>query len=181
MTTNVSHLPPATIFTAIIALSGYASTESFSSGAQRVSVLELYTSEGGPSCPPPDRWLAKLKASDALFETVIPVAFHVDYWNYLGRRGFFPPLHRNSPPTKPTEQAGELTVVGHGDSYAVRFESAIVQGLKVNLMYLGTDLSHEIRRGKKPGRQQPGSQSGAPPSHTGSRRLAEGANHQVAI
>lgn len=44
--------------------------------------------------------------------------------------------------------------MGQGDSYAVRFESAIVQGLKVNLMYLGTDLSNEIRRGKKPGRRQ---------------------------
>jgi hypothetical protein len=104
MTTNVSHLPPATIFTAIIALSGYASTESFSSGAQRVSVLELYPSKGCPGCPPPDRRLSKLKDSDALFETVIHVAFRVDYWNYLGRRGFFPHyteiLHPLNPPNR---------------------------------------------------------------------------------
>lgn len=46
-------------------------------------LLELYTSEGCSSCPPADAWLAKVPM---LFghERVISLAWHVDYWDYLG-------------------------------------------------------------------------------------------------
>jgi hypothetical protein len=50
----------------------------------RVSLLELYTSEGCSSCPPADRYLSELKSHPELWTSVIPVAFHVDYWNYIG-------------------------------------------------------------------------------------------------
>lgn len=50
----------------------------------RVSLLELYTSEGCSSCPPADRWLSGLKNDPRLWRQVVPVAFHVEYWNYLG-------------------------------------------------------------------------------------------------
>jgi len=43
-------------------------------------VLELYTSEGCSSCPPADRWLSTLKGRT----DVLPLAFHVDYWDRLG-------------------------------------------------------------------------------------------------
>jgi hypothetical protein len=56
----------------------------FQSTNQRVSVLELYTSEGCSSCPPADRWFSKLKEDERLWKALIPVAFHVDYWNYIG-------------------------------------------------------------------------------------------------
>ncbi len=47
-------------------------------------LVELYTSEGCSSCPRADDWLRQLGASlDARFHAV-PLAFHVDYWNYLG-------------------------------------------------------------------------------------------------
>ncbi|MFT5562933.1 MAG: hypothetical protein ACI9Z9_002818, partial [Litorivivens sp.] len=61
----------------------------YRSGATKVSVVELYTSEGCSSCPPADRWLSELTQSDGLFESVIPLAFHVDYWNDLGWRDEF--------------------------------------------------------------------------------------------
>ncbi len=48
-------------------------------------LLELFTSQGCGSCPPADRWLAPLAARDQVGgRTVIPLAFHVDYWNDLG-------------------------------------------------------------------------------------------------
>ena len=50
----------------------------------RVSLLELYTSEGCSSCPPADNWLSKLTTYPGLWTSVVPVAFHVDYWNYIG-------------------------------------------------------------------------------------------------
>ncbi len=50
----------------------------------RVSLLELYTSEGCSSCPPADNWLSKLVSDQNLWKKFVPVAFHVDYWNYIG-------------------------------------------------------------------------------------------------
>jgi hypothetical protein len=50
----------------------------------QVSLLELYTSEGCSSCPPADKWLSKLKTHSGLWRSLVPVAFHVDYWNYIG-------------------------------------------------------------------------------------------------
>src|SRR5688500_3437392 len=48
-------------------------------------VIELFTSQGCSSCPPADRWLASLAPGDEIAgRPVIPLAFHVDYWNDLG-------------------------------------------------------------------------------------------------
>ncbi len=47
-------------------------------------LLELYTSEGCSSCPAADRWLSSLKKHPGLWKTFIPVAFHVDYWDWIG-------------------------------------------------------------------------------------------------
>jgi hypothetical protein len=54
------------------------------SGPQRVAVLELYTSEGCDSCPPADKWVSELPARKFSGDRVLPLAFHVDYWNHLG-------------------------------------------------------------------------------------------------
>ncbi len=50
----------------------------------RVPVLELYTSEGCNSCPPADRWLSALPGRGVSADRAVLLAFHVDYWNYLG-------------------------------------------------------------------------------------------------
>lgn len=44
------------------------------------TVLELFTSQGCSSCPPADALLGTL----AQRPDVIAIAWHVDYWNYLG-------------------------------------------------------------------------------------------------
>ena len=53
------------------------------SGAGTAALVELYTSEGCDSCPPADQWLSSLQARYAPRQ-VVPLALHVDYWNYLG-------------------------------------------------------------------------------------------------
>lgn len=54
------------------------------SGTNKVQVVELFTSEGCSSCPPAEHWLATLKQHPKVFTDIIPLAFHVDYWDYLG-------------------------------------------------------------------------------------------------
>ncbi len=43
-------------------------------------VVELFTSQGCSSCPPADALLGKLSKR----KDVLPLAFHVDYWDYIG-------------------------------------------------------------------------------------------------
>jgi len=62
----------------------FAETLTFESGESPVTLVELFTSEGCSSCPPADAWMSKLKSSPDLWKSVVPVVFHVDYWNGLG-------------------------------------------------------------------------------------------------
>ncbi|MEO8534778.1 MAG: DUF1223 domain-containing protein [Flavobacterium sp.] len=50
--------------------------------AEGFAVLELFTSQGCSSCPPADAVLEKYARENNL--NIIPLAFHVDYWNRLG-------------------------------------------------------------------------------------------------
>ena len=81
------------------------------SGPQRTALLELYTSEGCSSCPPADRWFSGLAANGR----VVPLALHVDYWDYIGwkdryaQRGFA------------TRQRDMASVVGSGLVYTPQF------------------------------------------------------------
>jgi hypothetical protein len=54
------------------------------SPAHRVTVIELYTSEGCSSCPPADRWFSGLPQAGVSAEHAVLLAYHVDYWNPLG-------------------------------------------------------------------------------------------------
>lgn len=56
----------------------------FRSAAEQTSLLELYTSQGCYSCPPAEDWLNDLTEYDSLWQKVVPIALHVDYWDYLG-------------------------------------------------------------------------------------------------
>ncbi len=59
--------------------SGNAS-QAADTGNKSVVVLELFTSQGCSSCPSADRLLGTYTSN----ENVIPLSFHVDYWNRLG-------------------------------------------------------------------------------------------------
>lgn len=69
--------------------SGAAAECSARSGPARAVLVELYTSEGCSSCPPADRWLSGLRASGLGADRMVPLAFHVDYWDYIGWKDEF--------------------------------------------------------------------------------------------
>jgi len=78
------------MFTSLISLSAYAAEPiEISSGDRQTAVVELYTSEGCSSCPSADRWLSRLIETPSDEVNVLALAFHVDYWDYLGWKDRF--------------------------------------------------------------------------------------------
>ncbi len=61
-----------------------AQTTVIKSNPFQTPVLELYTSEGCSSCPPADRWLSEVIKLSRQELDVLSLAFHVDYWDYIG-------------------------------------------------------------------------------------------------
>ncbi len=82
----------AKIFLPLFCVQGVASATSCGShfnaksGLASASIVELYTSEGCDSCPPADRWFSTLGYRK---DGVVPLAFHVDYWDYIGWKDRF--------------------------------------------------------------------------------------------
>ncbi len=64
----------------------FASECSAKTSDKTIPLLELYTSEGCSSCPPADKWMSKIKHGKS---EVTPLAFHVDYWDYIGWKDKF--------------------------------------------------------------------------------------------
>jgi len=70
-------------------------------------VAELFTSQGCSSCPPADRLLARLKATQP---DLLVLDFHVDYWDRLGWRDPFS-LHAA------TQRQEQYAATLHGEVY----------------------------------------------------------------
>jgi hypothetical protein len=73
----------ASLIAAAAAAVAPAGTCFATSPTHQVALVELYTSQGCSSCPPADRWLGQL-AARAPRNRVVPIALHVDYWDYIG-------------------------------------------------------------------------------------------------
>lgn len=102
-----------------------------------VAVLELFTSEGCSSCPSADKLLPQLAKLDS---NIIPLSFHVDYWNRLGwtdpfssteyserQRSYAKQLNLESVYTPQLLVNGEYELVGSSRTNA---ETAIKKALK---------------------------------------------------
>ena len=72
-----------TFISALLMFSPIAQTTA--QAPDRPVVVELFTSQGCNSCPPADRLLGELADRD----DVIALAFHVDYWDYIGWKDRF--------------------------------------------------------------------------------------------
>src|SRR5215470_14872601 len=78
-------LPAATILAWSIILMGPRSPQA-AAGAPTPSqkpivVVELFTAEGCSSCPPADELLAKMAGIPLDDISIVPLGFHVTYWN----------------------------------------------------------------------------------------------------
>ena len=70
----------STLFRTFALIASVLFLPGFGKAGDQPVVVELFTSQGCSSCPPADAHLAKLtERSD-----VLPLAFHVDYWDRLG-------------------------------------------------------------------------------------------------
>src|SRR4051812_18118930 len=72
----------------LLSTSGVAFAKEFRA-TEPTQLIELFTSEGCSSCPPADEWLHDLGKQPGLWTDFVPVAFHVDYWDYLGWKDIF--------------------------------------------------------------------------------------------
>lgn len=69
---------------AVAACGGPASSSAEPPPARGTALLELFTSQGCSSCPPADRLLTRLADDPRYRGRIVSLAFHVDYWNYIG-------------------------------------------------------------------------------------------------
>jgi hypothetical protein len=101
-----------------------------------VILAELFTSQGCSSCPPADRLLSSIDelAGDA---EVIPLAFHVDYWDDLGWRDPF------SAPDWTERQQRYAARISGGRVYTPML---VIQGREHLVGSARADISAAIRR-----------------------------------
>ncbi len=100
-----------------------------SAQAESPVVVELFTSQGCPSCPPADLLLAELATHDY----VIALALHVDYWDYLGWKDLF---------AKPEFSDRQRQYAREWEQRSVYTPQIVVQGLN----YMVGSRADEIQR-----------------------------------
>ena len=105
-----------------------------SSGPNRIALLELYTSEGCSSCPPADRWLSSLAAQGVAPDRVVPLALHVDYWDYIGWKDRF---------AQPAFSARQREMVRLAGSHTVYTPQVMLNGKDIRGLSRG-DLAQRL-------------------------------------
>jgi hypothetical protein len=127
---------PCVLF-ALTLVSAHAETV-LQAGPDRVSLVELYTSEGCSSCPPAESWLSSLSSDGRLWKEIVPVAFHVDYWDGLGWKDRF------AKPEYTARQRSYSTAWGTSGVYTPAF---VFNGREWKEWFAGESLSGPAEHG----------------------------------
>lgn len=126
----------------------FASECNAKSSKQISPLLELYTSEGCSSCPPADQWLSNLELKDS---TLTPLAFHVDYWDYIGWKDRFAKASFSERQRKSAAQGGLGFVYTpqfmlNGRDFRNWNEAKLIQGVtSIRQQIASADLSLNIQ------------------------------------
>lgn len=112
-------------------------------------LVELFTSQGCSSCPPADAFLADLTKDQG----VIPLALHVDYWDYIGWNDTFAQekftkrqykyAKANADSMVYTPQmivSGQIRVKGHDSAAVLAGISATTSPITLTLTRQGDDV-----------------------------------------
>ena len=110
-------------------------------------VVELYTSQGCSSCPPADAFLADL-ADDP---SVLALALHVDYWDYIGWADSFADPKFTERQKSYAHAAGSKTIytpqfIIGGDARVVGHDPGAVAAQIVDLMQRGGSVQLWLKR-----------------------------------
>jgi hypothetical protein len=166
----------------VAALSADAGEIVFESKPARAHLIELYTSEGCSSCPPAEKWMSGLKNEPRLWQDIVPIAFHVDYWDHLGWRDPFASKmwterqteysarwktesvytpafvldgkewHYGKLPEASTETPGALKITVNGERVSAAF-AASPDRYDVHVARLGFSLRTDVTAGENNGRK----------------------------
>jgi hypothetical protein len=73
----------------LLSLGGCGAAHGASTPWRKVVLVELFTSQGCSSCPAADAFVRELPALGLGRDRVVPLTFHVDYWDGLGWKDRF--------------------------------------------------------------------------------------------
>ena len=79
----------ARTFLLLLGLAGCGAAHGAPAPWRRVVLVELFTSQGCSSCPAADAFVRELPALGLGRDKVVPLTFHVDYWDGLGWKDRF--------------------------------------------------------------------------------------------
>ena len=105
------------------------------SGDQRVALIELYTSEGCSSCPPADNWLSQLRGKGLGPDKAVPLAFHVDYWDYIGWKDRF---------AKPEHTERQRETAGNNRLRTIYTPQVVINGRDFRHWYWGDSAERTV-------------------------------------
>jgi hypothetical protein len=114
MSTGIAYIAMAEISELVVTQKQLTKYESSS---RQTALLELYTSEGCSSCPPTDRWMSALENEPGLWNEFIPIALHVDYWDYIGWKDRFVSLEYSARQRQYAQEQSLKTVYTPGFVY----------------------------------------------------------------
>jgi len=116
----------------------------YESAEEGATIVELYTSQGCSSCPPAEAWLNTFSdaSSDGrrLWKDIIPINFHVDYWDHIGWKDPF---------SSSEFSQRQRNYNRHGHTHNVATPGFVVNGFGWNGWFRGQDIPRHMQANKR--------------------------------
>jgi len=124
--------------------SAMATERLYESAEKGATIIELYTSQGCSSCPPAEAWLNTFSDASSegrrLWQDIIPINFHVDYWDHIGWKDPF---------SSSEFSQRQRNYNRHGHTHNVATPGFVVDGLGWNGWFRGQDIPRHMQSNKR--------------------------------